>query len=185
MRAALTAELQSQLKVSEREPSFGDDTAAHALRRPRCREPPARDRTSYTIQYCTGTGTVPVPVRRHRGVQYRYCTVQELLPVSVKSPHRYRFLSVQLYLSILEAACSKVPMSLSHPLRNDFLTPDATSKALSDKGGVVALQVPPPYIVLGVSVSRPQPPREDGQRDSSRVPISPIINQIFIMDFYL
>ena len=37
----------------------------------------------------------------------------------------------------------------SHPLRNDFLTPDATSKALSDKGGVVALQVPPPYIVLG------------------------------------
>ena len=54
MRAALTAELQSQLKVSEREPSFGDDTAAHALRRPRCREPPARDRTSYT-RYCTGT----------------------------------------------------------------------------------------------------------------------------------
>ena len=43
-------------------------------------------------------------------------------------------------------------MSLSHPqthATNDFLTPDATSKALSDKGGVVALQVPPPYIVLG------------------------------------
>ena len=88
MRAALTAELQSQLKVSEREPSFGDDTAAHALRRPRCREPPARDRTSYTILYRYGTGTVPVPVKRHRGVQYRYCTVQELLPVSVESPHR-------------------------------------------------------------------------------------------------
>ena len=84
-----------------------------------------------------------------------YSTGTVLYRSSYRSPsraptdYRYRFLSVQLYRSILEAECSKVPMSLSHPLRNDFLTPDATSKALSDKGGVVALQVPPPYIVLG------------------------------------
>ena len=107
----------------------------------------------YTVpvryRYSTGTGkktpggTVPV----------LYCTGaltglrREPPPITGTGSCQYKCIGRYLKRRARKFQC---PFHTHRPtLRNDFLTPDATSKALSDKGGVVALQVPPPYIVLG------------------------------------